>query len=53
MSETDRIPLRIEWKQLNKETLLALIESEQLLHDCGSVKFSDVEEALIELKKDN
>lgn len=44
-------PFDVRLEQPNKETLLAMLESEQLLNDNNIKRYSDVEEALRELKK--
>ncbi len=44
-------PFEIKVDQPNQETLLALLESERLAEDPSTVRYTDVEEALKELKK--
>lgn len=44
------IPFSITTNPLNAETVAALIESEQLLHDPNTRRYSNVEDALKELK---
>lgn len=44
-------PFEIRNEQPNKETRLALLESEQLLSDPKAMRFTDVESALQELKR--
>lgn len=48
---TGGFPFEIKQDQPNKETLLALIESEQLLSDPKTKRYANVEEALKELKR--
>lgn len=48
---TGGFPFEIKQDQPNKETLLALIESEQLLSDPKTKRYVNVEEALKELKR--
>lgn len=44
-------PFDVRLDQPNKETILAMLESEKLLNDTNVKRYSDVEEALKELKK--
>ncbi len=44
-------PFEIRKDQPNRETLLALLESDQLLDSPNTRRFQDVEEALLELKR--
>ena len=44
-------PFEIKQDRPNKETLLALLESEQLLSDPKTKRYANVEEALKELKR--
>ncbi len=44
-------PFEIKQDQPNKETLPALLESEQLLRDPKTKRYANVEEALKELKR--
>lgn len=44
-------PFDVRLDQPNKETILAMLESEKLLNDTSVKRYSDVEEALKELKK--
>ncbi len=44
-------PFEVKLEKPNKETLLAMQEAEQILHDPNTEIYSDVEDALRELKK--
>ena len=44
-------PFDVCLDQPNKETILAMLESEKLLNDTNVKRYSDVEEALKELKR--
>ena len=44
-------PFDVRLDQPNKETILAMLESEKLLNDTNVKRYSDVEEALKELKR--
>ena len=44
-------PFEVRLKQPNKETISAMLEAEQIAYDPGVKRYSDVEEALRELKK--
>ncbi len=46
-----RIPFDISLNQPNKETIAAMLEAEQIAHDPNVKHYSDVEEALRELKR--
>ena len=48
---TGGFPFEIKQDQPNKETLLALLESEQLLRNPKTKRYTDVEEALEELRR--
>lgn len=48
---TGGFPFEIKKDQPNKETLLALLESDRLLQSSDTKRYSDVEEALRELKR--
>jgi DNA-damage-inducible protein J len=45
------IPFEISLNQPKKETIAAMLEAEQLAHDPHAKRYSDVEEALRELKR--
>ncbi len=45
------LPFEVKLNQPNQETLAALFEAEQLLQDASIKRYSDVEEALEELKR--
>lgn len=49
MTNTTNFSIRME--QPNKETVLAMLEAESVAHDSSVKRYSDVEEALKELKK--
>lgn len=44
-------PFEVKLKQPNKETIAAMLEAERLAHDPDAKRYSDVEEALLELKQ--
>lgn len=44
-------PFDVRLEQPNKETILAMLESEKLANDPNIKRYSDVEEAIKELKK--
>ena len=44
-------PFEVRLEQPNKETIAAMLEAEQVAHDPNVKHYSDVEEALRELKK--
>lgn len=44
-------PFDVRIERPNAETIAAMAETEQLLHDTDSKRYSDVEEALRELKR--
>lgn len=46
-----RIPFDISLNQPNQETVAALLEAERIAHDPDVKRYSDVEEALMELKR--
>ena len=46
-----RIPFDISLNQPNKETMAAMLEAERIAHDPSVKHYSDVEEALQELKR--
>ena len=46
-----RIPFDIALNQPNKETIAAMLEAERIAHDPNVKHYSDVEEALRELKR--
>ena len=45
------IPFEVKLEQPNKETIAAMLEAEQIAHDPNVKHYSDVEEALRELKR--
>ncbi len=45
-----RIPFEISLNQPNKETMAAMLEAERIARDPSAKRYSDVEEALKELK---
>ena len=45
------LPFEVKLNQPNQETLAALFEAEQILQDVSIKRYSDVEEALKELKR--
>ncbi|MCM1123480.1 MAG: type II toxin-antitoxin system RelB/DinJ family antitoxin, partial [Eubacterium sp.] len=45
------IPFEITLHQPNKETIAAMLEAERIVHDPNVRRYSDVEEALRELKR--
>ena len=45
------IPFEIKMEQPNKETIAAMLEAERIAHDPNVKHYSDVEEALRELKR--
>ena len=49
MTNTTNFSVRME--QPNKETVLAMLEAESIARDSSVKRYSDVEEALKELKK--
>ncbi len=44
-------PFEVKLEQPNKETIAAMLEAEQIARDSGVKRYSDVEEALRELKR--
>lgn len=46
-----KIPFDISLSQPNKETIAAMLEAERIAHDPNVKRYSDVEEALRELKR--
>ena len=44
-------PFDVRLEQPNKETVAALLEAERIAHDPSVKRYSDVEEALRELKR--
>jgi len=46
-----KIPFDISLSQPNKETISAMLEAERIAHDPNVKRYSDVEEALRELKR--
>lgn len=46
-----KFPFEITLNHPNKETIAAMLEAERLPYDPGAKRYSDVEEALRELKK--
>ena len=46
-----RFPFDVRLEQPNKETILAILESKKIANDPNIKRYSDVEEALKELKK--
>lgn len=44
-------PFDVKLEQPNRETIAAMLEAERIAHDPGVTRYSDVEEALRELKK--
>ena len=44
-------PFDVRLEQPNKETIAAMLEAERIAHDPSVKRYSDVEEALRELKK--
>ena len=44
-------PFEVKLEQPNKETIAAMLEAERIAHDTGVKHYSDVEEALQELKR--
>lgn len=49
--KTDDFPFDIRLEQPNKETIAAILESEQIAHDPSVTRYSDVEEVLKALKE--
>ena len=47
----ENIPLDVSLEGFNNETTAALLEAQRLAHDPNVRRYSDVEEALRELKK--
>ena len=45
------LPCEVKLDQPNKETIAALLEAERIAHDPSVKKYSDVDEALEELKR--
>lgn len=45
------IPFEVKLEQPNRETIAAMLEAERIAHDPNVKHYSDVEEALRELKK--
>ena len=48
---TNTINFNVRMEQPNKETVLAMVEAESIARDSSVKRYSDVEEALKELKK--
>jgi len=48
---TGEFPFDVRLDQPNKETIAAMVEAERIEHDSSVKHYSDVEEALRELKK--
>lgn len=46
-----RIPFDVSLNKPNKETIAAMLEAERIVHDPNVKHYSDVEEALRELKR--
>ena len=46
-----KIPFDISLSQQNKETIAAMLEAERVAHNTSVKRYSDVEEALRELKR--
>lgn len=44
-------PFDVKLEQPNRETMVAMLEAERIAHDPNVKRYSDVEEALKELKK--
>jgi len=44
-------PFDVKLEQPNRETMMAMLEAERIAHDPNVKRYSDVEEALKELKK--
>ena len=44
-------PFDVKLEQPNRETIAAMVEAERIAHDPGVKHYSDVEEALRELKR--
>ncbi len=44
-------PFEVKLEQPNKETVTAMLEAERIAHDTNVKQYSDVEEALMELKR--
>ncbi len=44
-------PFDVKLEQPNKETIAAMLEAEHIAHDPNAKRYSDVEEALRELKR--
>lgn len=44
-------PFDVKLEQPNRETIAAMLEAERIAHDSGVKRYSDVEEALRELKR--
>lgn len=45
------LPFEVRLEQPNKETIVAMLEAERIVHDPNAKHYSDVEEALRELKR--
>lgn len=45
------LPFEVRLEQPNKETIAAMLEAERIVHDPNAKHYSDVEEALRELKR--
>ena len=45
------LPFEVGLEQPNKETIAAMLEAERIVHDPNAKHYSDVEEALRELKR--
>lgn len=48
---TGGLPFEVKLAKPNKETIAAMLEAEQIAHDPNVKRYSDVEEALRELKR--
>ena len=48
---TGSFPFEVRLDQPNKETIAAMLEAERIAHDPNVKRYSDVEEALLELKQ--
>ncbi len=45
------LPFDVRLEQPNKDTIAAMLEAEKIAHDSSVKRYSDVEEALLELKR--
>lgn len=48
---TGGLPFEVRMERPNKETMAAMLEAERIAHDPNVKRYSDVEEALRELKR--